>query len=542
MRSSNNSYSCWCFLILLLIVLSSTTRCTTTNNNKIDDLTALLNDVAKPKLCGSNLQKYKIDLDELWWSKFSAQVKKATHLTHLLNHMISSLNATSTQTEWQLIVDNIMETNFLESLSYFMLTGGKSSDATSSVERNIATAADYDKFLIGYGVVLDEELDANKEAFRCKLITQNSNSEFKSKQTSVPTGWESQYYVKDEECSSLNIKEEESDYDIRETSKESGNVISKLSNSISNQDKYKNCLNWYPNLVAQFAKLDMITSSMPAHMFLNQQLANRTGSFTKSVWCGPYNECETDILSDKPSSWILNFHLPLFSTLHTSRMRGAVLVKLRINNLDVNQCSDGDPVFAHTHKCKPDSECVFAPRGQFGAGNYVCKCRKGYLNSNGVMAPISGEVIEKEYWKIKNIQPSNYTAQFNCVPCPSHECCQLESVIMDETNLYQSSVQNITGYYDEMIRPSNVFYNCRVYNTTLRNILLAVQIVFILFTLSIAGVIFYFRQNKVNQHLFNLTQNLIQIFFKIVKYSMWILMEITLLGALFLYFTVISLN
>jgi hypothetical protein len=115
-------------------------------------------------------------------------------------------------------------------------------------------------------------------------------------------------------------------------------------------------------------------------------------------------------------SWLLNFYLPLFNK--EKAMRGAVLVKLKLNKMDINQCPNGDPVFANTHKCKPDSECVFSSLRSFRAGSYYCRCKKGFINGNGGFFSYNGTLMENEYWSMKNMKSNNYSTSYNCLPCP----------------------------------------------------------------------------------------------------------------------------
>lgn len=154
---------------------------------------------------------------------------------------------------------------------------------------------------------------------------------------------------------------------------------------------------------------------------LEQLISER--NLSSSLWCGPYYECsssETDstsamtsassnpfklrssapnaddlsVLSSFRSSlnlfggassnannnknWVLIYSLPLFDIDDNERrLRGAVLVKFKLNQLDVNQCDQGDPVFASTHKCNANSECVHIGAQAFKSGNYYCRCNKG---------------------------------------------------------------------------------------------------------------------------------------------------------------------
>ena len=162
---------------------------------------------------------------------------------------------------------------------------------------------------------------------------------------------------------------------------------------------------------------------------LEQLISDR--NLSSSLWCGPYYECssssETASMSAMTSAssnpfklrslapnadgssssasssssvlssfrsplnlfggassnannknWVLIYSLPLFDIDDNERrLRGAVLVKFKLNQLDVNQCDQGDPVFASTHKCNANSECVHIGAQAFKSGNYYCRCNKG---------------------------------------------------------------------------------------------------------------------------------------------------------------------
>ena len=167
---------------------------------------------------------------------------------------------------------------------------------------------------------------------------------------------------------------------------------------------------------------------------LEQLISER--NLSSSLWCGPYYECSSETAStnamtsassspfklrssapnadgSSPASssssssvlssfrsplnlfasgassnsntknWVLIYSLPLFDIDDNERrLRGAVLVKFKLNQLDVNQCDHGDPVFASTHKCNANSECVHIGAQAFKSGNYYCRCNKGtYFHS-----------------------------------------------------------------------------------------------------------------------------------------------------------------
>lgn len=73
----------------------------------------------------------------------------------------------------------------------------------------------------------------------------------------------------------------------------------------------------------------------------------------------------------------------------------------------------------------------------------------------------------------------------------------------------------------EFLTHGNLFWSCRNYNTTLRYSMLIVQFICIAIVIALATVVFFSRQKK------------------IIKHSMWILLEMILFGAILLYLTVL---
>jgi hypothetical protein len=273
-----------------------------------------------------------------------------------------------------------------------------------------------------------------------------------------------------------------------------------------------NCQNWlkilrqsFQEFVAQQAKTynNNVYKTINYQTFLDMYL-NSNKNFSLAIWCGPYYDCSTSFNAasvkqqTETNDWILLYALPLFD--QEKIMRGATLIKLRLTKMDVNQCKNGDPVFSNTHKCKQNSECIFTPKGTFTSGNYKCKCKPGYINSNRKFSSYDGKTLENQYWLMKSMKNNTYATDFSCLPCFGKECCS-----GSEWNLFEKALSSVnsgqsTSEDDDTIREyseSNIFWNCRKYNMTLRTIIFVVQICFVLVTISIAVVIFCFRQNKV---------------------------------------------
>lgn len=246
--------------------------------------------------------------------------------------------------------------------------------------------------------------------------------------------------------------------------------------------------------------------------FLRQILNDE--EFSSSLWCGPYFEC-TDPSKQQVNDWILIYSLPLFDK--DKKLKGAVSIKLKLTNLDINQCESGDGPFANTHKCKANSECIPAPIGKFKLGGYTCKCKSGFINNQGNFSSYEGSLLENRYWLMKSVQNKSYQESFNCLPCMGAECCSIDTNLIDN-DLYAHIDDELLREYQNQL---NIFWHCRQYNFSLRFNILFVNIAFILITLVLSIVVFYSRNTK------------------IIKHSMWILLELLLLGAFLLYFTVV---
>lgn len=475
----------------------------TINNPLLDQLTAMLYHVENTKLCGNNLQKLNIDLEPLWSKKFKSQLQKSHHLANLLNNLFS-------QGKFDL------DSKFLSSLSHFMLTTSTSDDE-STINRT------KDPYLIGYGIVL---VDSND---KCLYISQTKNKT-KDLQDSAHMP---ELYTLDKACAKINYKQENSPENTQDTSNRQYILNNDL--NLNDADTYHNCFNWFKDFQSLYPDIQREVSAnrtLNYQVYLEKILEKKY--FRSRLFCGPFYECASSN-SNLNNDWILIYSLPLFD--REKRLKGSALIKLRLNQMDVNQCSNGDPIFAGTNKCKPNSECVFTPMKSFKSGNYQCRCPRGFLNNiNNSYTSFDGSLLEQHYWLMKNQKNNSFLKMFNCLPCSGLECCKLESSLIDSSIMsINANNQNATssvntnendwfflnkGEYYSM--QTSLFWSCRKYNMPLRYTIFFVQVAFVLITISIAVVIFYSRHNK------------------IIKHSMWILLEIILFGAIMLYITVRS--
>jgi hypothetical protein len=362
-----------------------------------------------------------------------------------------------------------------------------------------------DSFVTSIGYVLNE----NNDCFNIKVnpsIADLKNLQF------------------DTVCSGSNelvFKQEQKQQTNNNNNNNNDETFKKIISTDLNEDtddSLVNCKNWYTNLKNAYKESEekKSNSQLDYINWLTYLLGNQT--FQSALWCGPYYECADNLNNNNikknsiMNEWILRYTLPLLDM--NKNLIGSVSFKFKIGKLDLNQCeSGGDPIVSNTHKCKPNSECVFSPSSKFQLGSYKCKCTNGFMN-NGSFLIYNGIELETQYWLMKNNMNNTYQNNYDCLPCTPEKCCTSEYV----SNSYYSKIDvNVIKDYESRM---NLFWQCRSYNKTLRIIILTFQVISILSVLWLSIFIFYKRQNKV------------------IKHSMWILCELTLFGAFLLYFTV----
>ncbi|CAF0985418.1 unnamed protein product [Rotaria sp. Silwood1] len=148
-----------------------------------------------------------------------------------------------------------------------------------------------------------------------------------------------------------------------------------------------------------------------------------------------------------------------------------------ISSIDINQCANNDVPFGGTHRCPDSMKCIHQAGQGFKLGAYECFCKGPYGNTS---ISISGQ--ELEWNETNNDMPSK--PSINTCECNPHLC---------------------------LVK----------YNRFLRTIIIFIQSIFIVFVAILAAIIFQRRK------------------IKIIKHSMWILLELVLSGAALLYASVI---
>ncbi|KAL8618809.1 hypothetical protein ACOMHN_000237 [Nucella lapillus] len=179
---------------------------------------------------------------------------------------------------------------------------------------------------------------------------------------------------------------------------------------------------------------------------------------------------------------------------------GVVLLDLDFSALDINQCDEDNQgaLFSNTHRCRGEStHCVHTPGNGLRWGSYVCECKPEFYfpNRNATTynrSGFSGRDVELAYLDMIHNRSLNYTQDFMCLPCRKGcKTCEADEPCIVEFNVF------------------------------LRGIPLGIQSYCMTIAVVVAFVIARLRKTKV------------------MRSSVWLLLEMIVLGALLLYATVV---
>lgn len=207
-------------------------------------------------------------------------------------------------------------------------------------------------------------------------------------------------------------------------------------------------------------------------------------------WTDPYFDCMN------LEKWIITYSVPFF---HRPREKavfsGVIMIDIDINQSDVNQCASDQQLFSESNKCLPETtQCVHIPDGGLRAGSYKCVCQKGFYfpDKNSTTKSFPGSELEQAFLNSWYKTTNFSNVEYQCLPCPRGcENCVDDTRCMAE------------------------------YNVLLRGIPLGIQSFCITVTIVIGIVVLRLRKSKV------------------MVASMWILLEMVLIGAVLLYATII---
>lgn len=206
----------------------------------------------------------------------------------------------------------------------------------------------------------------------------------------------------------------------------------------------------------------------------------------------PYFDCF------KHKRWIAAISLPFYGKDQTGssiKFLGVVVLDLDLEKTSIDQCIDSESMFSGSHKCRPETtKCKYISGGGFQGGQYQCKCKSGFYFPvlNATQKFYTGTQVERYILQSMRGDVNFSNSEYQCLPCRQGcEDCDDDSPCLVE------------------------------YNILMRGIPLGIQSFCMTITLVLGIVVLRVRKCKV------------------MVIGMWCLLEIILLGALFLYATVV---
>lgn len=119
-------------------------------------------------------------------------------------------------------------------------------------------------------------------------------------------------------------------------------------------------------------------------------------------WSAPYFDCDSYV-----NEWIITYSIPFFglnSIGSAIEFKGAVIVDIKLDELDINQCPQPFYVpnaFKDTARCHYETTfCEPLPGKRFTRGGYKCECKQGYeYPFNDRAWYFDGQTMEEEWRK-----------------------------------------------------------------------------------------------------------------------------------------------
>lgn len=363
-------------------------------NPLFDLLTGLLHHAQYTKTCGSNIQRSSINFESLWNLKFQFQIRKGLLLASTLNHLLQDCKyeiAKCLQTIDQKLLISLNYFIFSNNNPYLLFQENRfarvvnetqflNEHITETIRRFLElknrayTPIGKDKFIIAYGTVFYDNITDICTNKQC-IYNSDSKSFFEPIHVNDSC-------IDNGDNSYVEIQRKKKDMT------KSNNFLNNIKLQDENsENKPFECNTWYKYLYQSYLK---IIQRVPVNVFEPKgkkyeeilQILTQNEEFIKHQWYGPYFECLNNHFPYHRNNWILIYSLPLFD--RDRNFKGALMLKLNLTSLDINQCNDNDNedfIFKNTHKCKINSECVFKPNAGFKLGGNILLIREyGAIN------------------------------------------------------------------------------------------------------------------------------------------------------------------
>uniref|UniRef100_T1JDG3 G-protein coupled receptors family 3 profile domain-containing protein n=1 Tax=Strigamia maritima TaxID=126957 RepID=T1JDG3_STRMM len=143
-------------------------------------------------------------------------------------------------------------------------------------------------------------------------------------------------------------------------------------------------------------------------------------SYEDGWWTKPYFDCGGGNI------WMMTYTVPFFGFANGSYVfKGTSGIDIDLRRVDIDQCPPGESsqgvnVFASSDKCKTrTTRCVSIPGLGFRRGSYKCECKDGFYYPGKENGFFSGVELEEEYEKLLQREDNLYDGlgMFECFPC-----------------------------------------------------------------------------------------------------------------------------
>ncbi|KAL5021248.1 hypothetical protein ScPMuIL_000403 [Solemya velum] len=169
-----------------------------------------------------------------------------------------------------------------------------------------------------------------------------------------------------------------------------------------------------------------------------------TMTYDDGHWSLPYFDCGGGNI------WMMTFTVPFFGYKNgTFKFKGTSGIDIDLQKVDIDQCpqpegSTEPNVFQGSDKCKPaTTRCEPIPGLGFRRGSYKCVCKDGYYfpDVTAMQRYYNGTEVGNEYTKRKRGEANIYDTAFECLQCATGcDTCEDASPCILTLNWVQRSV------------------------------------------------------------------------------------------------------
>ncbi|XP_069490763.1 probable G-protein coupled receptor 179 [Ambystoma mexicanum] len=134
-------------------------------------------------------------------------------------------------------------------------------------------------------------------------------------------------------------------------------------------------------------------------------------------WSTPFLECEQNTFLP---SWMVTLSAAFYGLKPdlSPEFKGVIRLEVKLQSLDINQCSSGPGWFTDTHRCDLNSTQCIAQEGLgFVLGGYLCLCRPGFYGTRRTLSSRQASTLENTSQFASQYGAENVGGLLACRPC-----------------------------------------------------------------------------------------------------------------------------